>query len=630
MLNRRLLALSCIVFAANSALATDLFPPVAEIEVNRPRLLVRPGATELAVPLAQLRSSAEDRDARPILDQLRGLDHAAAQAMVWLATGDRSAAEKAIARLRGYRHPESFDTFHIYLRLTEFALAYDWLCGYEGFTGDIRAEIRSRVRPLADAGLKQTDDHIFHNYIWMSAGGTALWALATAGEDDASDQLYARIADRMNGGLFPAMEYLDGLPCEPMGYWALYDFTPAVLTVLGIQSAFEYDAVDAIRRDHGNWLERHFENLIHSTLPDMRYIPWGDLQSGPNGGATMSMAGTIVAMTWALDSPQGAYFSRWLADKRGPRRFYGDTALFSLLYSRRLPADPAVPQLSYLAGDEKGGHFIARSGWDDGATIVTLRSTDHFGDHNHYDQGSLVIYRNGLLAVDPPVYQRVRGPQQATEHHNTLLIGGQAQRPVRGQWFRTLEQFQQNLAAGRRLETGDMPFYRESGEWAAASAEFAAAYDAELVARCVRHVLLVRPDRVVVVDQLAAPAGKQVPEVQWLLQFPAKPAVEGSQSWAANGKSWIRCRPILPGAAVPEISATPVATHRAAYRYAPGDSSCLVHLLEVGDGDRPVEAAPVEARQTPRGIEVLLDGAKYVFAAEAPYAVTRAEAAGEQ
>ena len=65
MLNRQLLALPFIVFAANSALATDLFPPVAEIEVNRPRLLVRPGAPELAVPLAQLRSSAEDGD-RPV------------------------------------------------------------------------------------------------------------------------------------------------------------------------------------------------------------------------------------------------------------------------------------------------------------------------------------------------------------------------------------------------------------------------------------------------------------------------------------------------------------------------------------------------------------------------------------
>lgn len=61
-----------------------------------------------------------------------------------------------------------------------------------------------------------------------------------------------------------------------------------------------------------------------------------------------------------------------------------------------------------------------RPGAGEVTSIVTLRSTDHFGDHHHHDQGSFVIYRNGLLAVDPPVYRKVRGPQQPTEVHNTL------------------------------------------------------------------------------------------------------------------------------------------------------------------------------------------------------------------
>ena len=128
----------------------------------------------------------------------------------------------------------------------------------------------------------------------------------------------------------------------------------------------------------------------------------------------------------------GAYFSDWLSKKRGLRRFHAETAVFYFLYTRQLKTVPASPTLSFMAGNQHSGHFIARSGWGDGETIVTLRATDHFGDHHHYDQGSFIIYRNGLLAVDPPVYRKVGGPQQPTRVHNTLLLDGQGQRPVRG------------------------------------------------------------------------------------------------------------------------------------------------------------------------------------------------------
>ena len=304
---------------------------------------------------------------------------------------------------------------------------------------------------------------MFHNYIWMSAGGVALWALATAGEDAAADRLFEQIRQRFNRGLYPAWRYLDGLPSEPMGYWALYVFTPGVWTLLAAQSAFETDLVGTVRTRHGDWLDRNFENLIHSTLPDMRYIPWGDLQGGPNGSVTHEMAGVIDGATWALRSPHGARFSRWLQAKRGLERFYGETAMFYMLYARQPQAEPADPPLSFLAGNRQSGHFIARSGWDDGATVVAFRCTDHFGDHHHYDQGSFLIWRNGLLAVDPPVYRKVRGPQQLTEHHNTLLLGGRPQRPVRGQWFVTVEDFQKNLQGGRKLETGDILFSHDAG-----------------------------------------------------------------------------------------------------------------------------------------------------------------------
>jgi hypothetical protein len=524
--------------------------------------------------------------------------------------------------MRAYRYPGQVDTFHILDHLTELGLAYDWLYNYPGFTAEIKAEVRASAAPLAKEGIRISNDHMFHNYIWMSAGGVALWALATAGEDAPSDRVFEQIRQRFNHGLYPAWQYMDGLPSEPMGYWALYVFTPGVWTLLAAQSAFEKDLVAAVRTSQGAWLDRNFDNLIHSTLPNMRYIPWGDLQSGPNGGVTHEMAGVIDAAAWALRSPQGVQFSRWLQAKRGLERFYGETAVFYMLYTRQLKAEPAWPPLSFLAGNRQSGHFIARSGWDDGATVVGFRCTDHFGDHHHYDQGSFLIYRNGLLAVDPPVYRKIRGPQQLTENHNTLLVGGQPQRPARGQWFKTVEDFQTNLNAGRKLETGDILFTRDAGPWAAAAGQFAQAYDCAAMASCVRQLLFVRPDKVVVVDRLHAVPGKELPEVQWLLQLPGPPKEEDGGVAASNGKSWLRCRALLPGEATPAVSATPVNTHRVSFTYPGKADVALVHVLEVGDGATAGPPARIAAGRAGQDVRVTVDGRTFVLAGAPQYAVT--------
>lgn len=601
--------------------AATLIPPVGAIQSDHPRILLRPETSSYAVSIEELRESGQ-RDDAPLLSQLRSQNSVAAQAMVWLLTGETAMAERAISTMRGYRQPEDPDTFHVYFTLMQFALAYDWLYNHPAFTPEAKAEVRSRMLPLAERGLRYADDHMFHNYIWMSAGGVALWALATAGEDAGGDHLLERVRQRFNAGLFPAWKYLDGLPSEPLGYWTLYVFAPGVLTLLGVQSAFETDVVGRIRDEDGGWLDRHFENLIHSTLPDMRYIPWGDLQSGPNGGVTSDVAGIVDAVTWATRSPRGAYFSDWLAQKRGLRRFRADTAIFYFLYGRQQQPAPVKPALSFMAGNGHSGHFIARSGWEEDATIVTLRIADHFGDHHHYDQGSFTIYRNGLLAVDPPVYQKVAGPQQPTAVHNTLLIDGKGQRPARGQWFKTVADFQKNLQAGRLLETGDMLFWKDEGSWAAAAGQFAQAYWPTQVQSCVRQLLFVRPNKVLIVDQLLAPSDAAPLEVNWLLQLPETPKREGSALVAGNGKSWLRCQPLLPEGADLQVESTEVRTYRVSLSYRGGRALSLAHLLEIGDGAPDAIHSKPAARLSDRGISVKLADRSYLFSNQLPFGVS--------
>jgi hypothetical protein len=618
-----------VTVGALSAQPSAQIPPAAAVRPDHPRLLLRPKATPLAVSLDALRGMKRDTEFAAMLARLRSEKSAMALAMLHLVDGSRAAADKAVAAMRAFECPKSPTAFTVYFGLRDLAFAYDWLWTYEGFTDEMKAEVRRRAVPLVQAGLRIGDDHLFHNYVWMSNGGLTLWALATAGDDPDATRLLDALRQRLNDRLYPGMEYLAGAPGEPLWYWALYDFSPAALTVLAAQSAYETPLVAGIEAHGNRWLSRQFANVLHNTQPDMTYVTWGDTKVGPDGGVTHEMAGVLDAVTWALAGAQapeadaGAFFSRWLAAKRGPARFYGDTVVFYFLYTRQLPHAPNPPSLAFRAGGTHGGNVVTRSAWTDDATVVGFRSTDHFGDHNHFDQGSFTIFHQGPLAIDPPAYRKVGGPQQKTDVHNTLLIGGQGQRPVRGQNFRTLDEFKQNLTAGARLETGDLAFYRDEPGWTAVAGEFAQAYEPGLLRHCVRQLIFVRPNLVAVVDRLQAPEGKSLPEVQWLLNLPGKPIVEEGVVSVANRASWLRCRALSPMKTPPAAAESLDKSWRVTFTAAGGQDVTLVHVLDLGDGRVPSLAPP--AASFDRAARVLclsLAGRTFLCSPEPPFEVT--------
>ena len=650
---RNFLKMSMLLGAAGAATGTrslalslpaasaELIPPADRIKRDRPRLLLRPTETRCAVSLQQLKTLPRDADFQQMLERLEGLKppKAAALALVYLLTGRAEVAQRTLEVFRSWQMPDDpktiNDPFFVYFTLSDMALAYDWLHGYAGFDDRAKTALRQKLQPLADSALKLGNDHVFHNYTWMFNCGAMLWALAAAGEDPAADRLYAGLRQRFNGQLFPAMKYLEGSNADAAGYWWRYCQHYSLMVLLAAQSASETDVVATIRRRQGDWLGRQLEYLVFSVLPDMRFIPWGDIVAGANGGVTHEMAGRIDALTWALQSPHGAYLSHWLAEKRGPERFYGETATYYFLYTRNLTVKPAVPPLAMLAGGRQGGHAIMRSDWSDGATVVGFRATDYFGQHLHLDQGSFVIFRNGMLALDAGTYQRVGGEQQRTDAHNTLLLGGQGQRPEHYQSARTLAAFTERLEQG--LETGDIVFYKDAGPWTAVAGQFAQAYSPQIIQSCVRQLLFVRPGTVVIVDHLAAPAGKTLPEVRWLLQVPGVPTVNERAVTALNGKSYLRCRPLSPGDSRPQVeksyrtpaganssSGVPavIDTSRVVYVYEGTSRLALVHLLEVGDGEPPEAGPNLKLDLDGKAVRLLLEGKTFRFSAGPAFEVS--------
>jgi hypothetical protein len=633
----------CLSLAARAA-DVQIIPPGEQIRPDRPRILLRPKGSSHAIGLDQLKALKRDAEFAEALGTLRGLETASAQAMVWLLTGEQAAAQKAIARLKAFDRAAE-DAFDVWFGLRELSLAYDWLHEHPGFSEELKKQVRDKAFVLVDKwGLPKGEDHVFHNYTWMNNCGLALWALASYGDDPRSAALLKTVRFRFHGRLFPAMERLNGQAGDAMGYWHVYCTATCIWTLMAIQSAFEIDAMAPIREGQHDWLARQLDGVILGTLPDMRFIPWGDIQQGPDGGVTHEIAGVADAVTWALCSRHGVFFSRWLAGKRSVKeRFFTDTALLYLLYTRHLTAEPAAPPLAMLGGGEQGGQVMMRSAWSDDATVVGFRCTDYYQGHFHYDVGSFVIYRNGLLAVDAGIYRNFGGHQIRTDAHDTLLLGGQPQRPVRGQWYKDLAEFDAALKDprdGRRLETGDMPFYKDAGEWTAAAGQFAQAYASGTVQSCVRQLLYVRPNTVVIVDNLVPEEGKNVPEVKWMLHVPSKvhrdpvklPDVGKGVVTVTNEKSWLRCRDLLsdqtPG--IEESYLTQLGGNRNwltgisrvnfLYAQQSGDL-VLVHLIEVGDGE-PGEAQVVKPAVTAETVELTVAGKTFVFSRKPPFAVS--------
>jgi hypothetical protein len=225
------------------------------------------------------------------------------------------------------------------------------------------------------------------------------------------------------------------------------------------------------------------------------------------------------------------------------------------------------------------------------------------------------------LAVDPPVYKQTRGPQQKTEYHNTLLIGGKPQRPVHGQTFPTLDEFQRNLIAGRHLETGDILFSHDAGAWCAVAGQFAQAYDEPTLSSCARQLLFIRPGTVIVVDHLIAKPDQRLPDVQWLLQLPSSPTAKNGVLVGTNGPCWLRCRAVLPAAVTPKLDPTPVNTQCATYTYPGGADVVLVHILEVGDGQDWEHAAPISAKTETQTTRISIADQTFLFSGQLPFDV---------
>jgi hypothetical protein len=187
-----------------------------------------------------------------------------------------------------------------------------------------------------------------------------------------------------------------------------------------------------------------------------------------------------------------------------------------LLPDPDLPAErPTGPTARYFSGMQV---VAMRSGWEDDATFLGLQAGKTTANHAHLDVGTFTLVGRGTRLVEDAdrwpydsIFFDNTGPRwdyaaNDTVGHNTVLVDGQGQVYGEGQEGRIV----------RALLGTDVN---------AVVCDATAAYGGRL-ARFVRYVVFLKPDVVVIVDDLAANDRSQF---SWLLHTQGEVDLAGTR-----------------------------------------------------------------------------------------------------
>ena len=505
-----------------------------------------------------------------LLDQSRRcFDRVSTLALVYLVTGDKACADRAVKELEAAAAFADWNPSH-FLDTAEmscaFGIGYDWLYTY--MSADQRATVR---RALMEKGIQQglesyrgtgkygwwTRAH--HNWSQVCNGGLALGALAVADEEPAAA---AEIIESGLKAVRAAMANFgpDGSWNEGPGYWGYtMQYTSLYLDTLRTALGTMKDL------DRTPGLAETGLFRIASIGPTGRTFNFADAGEGAGFGPAMGwLARTFDCPLYAAEewkrasagSPMGLIWQK------------PDAAARSVA-----PRSPALADAAARPADQcfrRDEIVFLRSAWNDPrATWVGLKGGDNAANHSHLDLGSFVLEAAGTRwAVDlgsddynlPDyfggkrwTYYRLR-----TESHNTLLVDGEnqpAKATVRVVAFqaRSAEAAASAAIAALAGAAGSAAKAGAKNGDGRAIVDLAAAYPMTKSAR--RGVAMLGGKAVLVQDEVEAAAPV---EVLWGMVTRAKVTAGGAEVTLEQGGQRLLGRILAPaGAVFDAVSANP-------------------------------------------------------------------------
>jgi hypothetical protein len=387
-------------------------------------------------------------------------------------------------------------------QLLGLALVYDWL--YDVLDGEVRETIRGTLISRGRAMFSAASSKMYwrasylQNHLWVNVTGLMAAALALADNPEHSAEAAEWIAGaldkmrRTDAALGP-----DGASHEGVAYWTygveyMLKFWALASTLLGEDLSSEWWAKTAAYRLYMSLPRESWSaaNLIVDLADCPRYDWYGP---------------EYLLRALAKRFQDG--YAQWLAQELEAAGYtqYSAAWLNLLWYDPSVEAKPPedLPRLRHFSDL---GLVSARSDWSGAESLVVFKcgppigreATSRFdydpgSGHVHPDAGHFVLFGAGDWLIRDDGYA-----WKQTSHHNTLLVDGRGQLGEGAQWFRGVDLIRQRLNPCI-LEVSASP------ELDLMVGDATEAYPKELgLRRFVRRLLFLKPDVLIVVDEIEA------------------------------------------------------------------------------------------------------------------------------
>jgi hypothetical protein len=475
--------------------------------------------------------------------------------IAYMVTQDGSYAQLAIndadARAVDLTSERGDSFLHVYTHVRAVAMTYDILydqlsasqrTNYINYMNQVMTEVwNPRTNPYYTWSGWGTNSP-GNNYYYSFMLATAYSALALYNEnpsppslplyDDTYNDIYEFLLAKMNQQMIPWLN----------GYGKGGGWHEGVNYRLG-SFMHMYEMFNVLRDAGGSNLFRDLSFAKETVYYQLYIMQPGNEYLFPGGDLARESSMRIspydrVVMLYLAEGLrgelEGEYAQYWLDNvltSMGSGWSFLFTAEFEL-YQSQFGRNYAELPLGYRA---EGRDFVnSRSSWAPDAVSASFLSADRIESHQHYDQNSYVIYKEGWQAPDASTYSHT-GIIQATDTHNSILVDGRGQR----------------YGAG----TGDITKYELTNEYSYAVGDASDAYyggqygrkdqgDPPLITHFEREFVHVLPDFILVFDRITPVSASS--EIKYLVHSRYQPSVQGAMVTSSQGGGKLFHKTLLP------------------------------------------------------------------------------------
>lgn len=434
-------------------------------------------------------------------------------ALTYLLTGERKYLDAARAWMlasAGYPTWGLGETDGLDLaaghQLYGLALAYDWL--YHELDREALATVRAclerRGRRMYERVLNGQvwwHDAYLQNHLWVNMTGLAAAGMALFGEVAGVDGWMLLPLEKARvtmASLGPDGASHEGVPYWSYGLEYLLKFMDLARDLLGVDLFGETA-----------WFRHTTAFRLYAMLPRSHWTRGSDLMTFADGPRYDWYGPDYMLRKLAAEYRDG--HAQWLADELRTAGLCNDAAAFlNLLWEEPSVAPEPPAKLPPFRRFDDLGLVFMRSSWDGDESVMALKcgpfighhalarySYDPGGGHVHPDAGSFLLFGHGDWLVVDDGYT-----WKTTAFQNTALVNGIGQEGEGGAWFDGSV-----LCAEKRGASVLRADHTDDYDYVIGDVTHAYKREAGLK-RFLRHILYLRPDCWVIVDELesAAPA----------------------------------------------------------------------------------------------------------------------------